>query len=205
VRVPKGAGLGRISLATTLVVLAWGTAGCGSGSWGRRSAGPVGLGVGHRQDPALSGDGRLLASVVERGGRATVLLQEQPSGREIPLRHLGRFQPHRSPSLSWNGRYLALVVQQGNRKLAVIEDRATGQLLRLPLPGDPEVERLSLAPNGRRLALQVVRNGTARVQVLNLSNLLEPDLPAGPVGPGGPGGLVGAGGAMAPGRSLGPR
>jgi hypothetical protein len=124
----------------------------------------------------------LLASIVERGGRATVLLQEQPSGRELPLRQLRRFQPHRSPSLSWNGRYLAVLVQQGNRPLAVIEDRARGTLLRLPLPGDPVVERLALAPNGRRLALEVLRNGSSRVQVLNLAPLLEPDLPPGPLG-----------------------
>ena len=111
-----------------------------------------------------------------------MLLQEQPSGRELPLRQLRRFQPHRSPSLSWNGRYLAVLVQQGNRPLAVIEDRARGTLLRLPLPGDPVVERLALAPNGRRLALEVLRNGSSRVQVLNLAPLLEPDLPPGPLG-----------------------
>jgi hypothetical protein len=153
--------------------------GCGSWSWGRRSAGPAGLGASNRQDPALSGDGSVLASVVERGGRDTLLLQEQPSGRELPLRSLRRFQPHRSPSLSWNGRYVAVLIQQGNRRLAVIEDRANGKLLRFPLPGDQEVERLSLAPSGRRLALEVVHNGINRVEVFDLANQLEPDLPAG--------------------------
>lgn len=82
----------------------------------------------------MSGDGRVLASVVERGGRDTLLLQEQPSGRELPLRHLRRFQPHRSPSLSWNGRYVAVLIQQGSRRLAVIEDRVNGNLLRFPYP-----------------------------------------------------------------------
>lgn len=168
----------RLALAVALL-LAIPSGGCASWNLGRRSAGPAGLGAGNREDPALSGDGRWLASVVERGGRATVLLQEQPSGRELPLASLRRLQPHRSPSLSWNGRYLALLVQQGSRRLPVIHDRATGNLLRLPLPGDPEVERLALAPNGRRLALEVVRNGQARVEVLNLAALLEPDLPAG--------------------------
>jgi hypothetical protein len=41
------------------------------------------------------------------------------------------------------------------------------------------VERLSLAPSGRRLALEVVHNGINRVQVFDLANQLEPDLPAG--------------------------
>jgi len=163
--------------------------GCGSWSWGRRSAGPIGLGDSNRQDPALSGNGRVLASLVERGGRDTVILQEQPSGRLLPLGPLQRQQPHRSPSLSWNGRYLALVVQQGGRRLAVIEDRATAQLHRLPLPSDMEPQRLSLAPDGRRLAIEVVRGGRSVVQMFDLAGLLEADLPSGlPASGGGLGG-----------------
>jgi hypothetical protein len=92
---------------------------------------------------------------------------------------LRRFQLHCSLSLSWNGRYVAVLIQQGSRRLAVIEDRVNGNLLRFPLPSDQEVERLSLAPSGRRLALEVVHNGINRVQVFDLANQLEPDLPAG--------------------------
>jgi Tol biopolymer transport system component len=140
---------------------------------------------GGRQDPALSGNGRFLASVVSRGGRATVLLQEQPGGRTIPLPRLRRHQPHASPSLSWNGRYLALLIQQGSSRLPVIQDRLTGRLHRLPRPGGRETERLSLSPDGQRLALQVVRAGRSRVEVLDLRPLLEPDRPAGRISPGG--------------------
>ncbi len=139
----------------------------------------MGWGNSDRQDPALSGNGRVLASVVHRDGRDTVLLQEQPSGRILPLRHLQRQQPHRSPSLSWNGRYLALLVQQGPNRVAVIEDRATGRLHRLPLPGDLSPESLSLAPDGRRIAIGFEGGGRDRVQLFDLSALLEPDLPGG--------------------------
>jgi hypothetical protein len=156
-------------------------AGCDAGAWlPRRNAGPAGLFNGtSRQEPALSGQGRWLASVVERGGRATLLLQEQPSGRVVPLRHFQNHQPHSSPSLSWNGRYVAALVQQGNQRLPLIEDRATGALHRLPLPADRTAVRLSLAPEGRRLAVQVAQGGQWRVQLFDLSNLLEPDLPGG--------------------------
>ncbi len=148
--------------------------------WARRSAGPTGLGEAEqRRDPALSGDGRLLASVVERQGRAQVLLQEQPSGRLLPLRHLGRQLPHRSPSLSWSGRYLAVIVQQGAERAVLIEDRLTGRPLRLPLPGGRQPERLSLAPDGQRLAVQLWRDGRSQVELLDLSGLLERDLAAG--------------------------
>ncbi|WP_255121111.1 Tol biopolymer transporter periplasmic protein [Synechococcus sp. Cruz-9H2] len=134
-----------------------------------------------RQDPALSGDGRLLASVIERQGRSTVLLQERISGRVLPLRHLSRWQPHSSPSLSWRGRYLALIVQRGDRRLAVIEDRLTNRLVPLPLPGGLEPVKLSLAPDGQRLALQLVAAGRWQVELFDLGGVLEIDPPAGEV------------------------
>ena len=132
-----------------------------------------------RREPALSGDGRLLASIVELNGRSTVMLQELPGGRRLTLRHLRGHQPHRSPSLSWNGRYLALLMQQGSQTVAVIEDRLSGRLVRLPAPAGSSLERLSLAPDARSLALQLVQAGQQRVQVFDLSSLLEPDRPGG--------------------------
>lgn len=167
------------ALLTALGLLALLLSGCGSWGWGRRNAGPVGWGRSDRQDPALSGNGRVLASVVRRNGRDTLLLQEQPAGTTLPLRHLQRHQPHRSPSLSWNGRYVALLVQQGAERQAVIEDRATGRLHRLPLPGDLVPQSLSLAPDGRRIAIALEGKGRSRVQLFDLTALLEPDLPAG--------------------------
>jgi hypothetical protein len=181
-------GRGSLALGRGLVVLpllALLLAGCLP--WSRRSAGPPPGLRGNREDPALSGDGRLLASVVDRGGRATLLLQEQPSGRLVPLPQLGRLQPHRSPSLSWNGRYVALLVQEGDRSLPVLLDRLTGQLRRLLTPPGFQPQRLSLSPDGQRLALQLLQQGRSQVQVFDLSGLLEPDRPPGqPLGGGGP-------------------
>lgn len=145
----------------------------------RRSAGPTGV-MGQqsdRQDPALSGNGQWLASLVLRDGTPTLLLQEQPSGRKVPLPELRRLTPHRSPSLSWNGRYVALIVQQGPRRVAVVQDRANGRLHRLQLPMGLDPERLSLAPDGRRVAISAVGQGRLQVQLFDLAGLLEPDLP----------------------------
>ena len=118
-------GLGASALLLTALSLL--VSGCSGGRWlARRSAGPVGVLNGNsRQEPALSGQGRFLASVVDRGGLATLLLQEQPSGRIVPLRHFQNRQPHSSPSLSWNGRYVAALVQLGNQRLALIEDHCS--------------------------------------------------------------------------------
>jgi hypothetical protein len=156
-------------------------AGCGplSGRFSRTVPDGSPLERSGREDPALSGNGRILASVVEQGGRSTLMLQDQSSGRRLRLRHLRRHQPHSSPSLSWTGRYVAALVQQGSRRVAVIEDRLSGRLHRLPLPGDREPERLSLSPDARRVALEVVQAGRRRVQVFDLGGLLEPDLRGG--------------------------
>ncbi|MEB3296008.1 MAG: Tol biopolymer transporter periplasmic protein [Cyanobacteriota bacterium] len=149
-------------------------------SFSRRSAGGTGLlDAGSRQDPALSGNGQWLATVIERNGRLSLLLQHQPDGRVVPLRQIRGHQPHSSPTLSWNGRYVAALVQQGNQRLAVIEDRASGRLHRLTLPGERIPVRLSLAPDGQRLAVELMQEGQRRVELLDLTNLLEPDRPAG--------------------------
>lgn len=163
-----------------VMALGWATQACSMGPWPlRRSAGSTGL-LGQdtdRQDPVVSGDGQWLASLMVRDGTPTLLLQQQPSGRRVPLPQLRGMTPHRSPSLSWNGRYLALVVQQGPRRQVVVEDRATGKLHRLQLPVGLEPDRLSLAPDGRRLAVATVVQGRPQVQLFELSALLEPDLP----------------------------
>ncbi|EDY38578.1 conserved hypothetical protein [Cyanobium sp. PCC 7001] len=160
--------------------------GCSSGWLGRRQAAPVGLSPGsNRLDPALSGNGRYLASVLEERGRVRLVLQEQPGGAVVPLRHWRGREPHSSPSLSWNGRYVAGLMQQGPRRLAVVEDRLTGRLLRLPLPGQGSPVRLSLAPDAGRLAVQVVKQGQWQVEVLDLSGVLEPDRPGGTTAVGG--------------------
>lgn len=154
----------------------------------RRSAGTAALGDRNREDPALSAEGRILVSVMPRRGKPTVVLQQQPSGRLLPVGPLNRWTPHRSPSLSRNGRYLALLVQQGERSLPVIWDRASNQLHRLPLPPGQAAERLSLSPEGRRLAIEVWRDGRSSLRLFDLSGLLEPDLPGGlRVQGGGPG------------------
>lgn len=176
-----GPAIGRRSLplGLLLIVLTLPLTACGSWPGMRRSAGTGALGDRNREDPALSSQGRILASVMPRGGRPSVVLQEQPSGRLLPMGPLNRWTPHRSPSLSRNGRYLALLVQHGERSLPVIWDRASGQLHRLPLQPDQEAVRLSLSPEGRRLAIEVWREGRARVRLFDLSGLLEPDLPGG--------------------------
>ena len=84
----------------------------------------------------------------------------------------------------------------GRQRRVLLEDRATGRLHRLMLPPDLEPERLSLAPDARRLALQVVGAGRPRLRLFDLAGLLEPDRPPGWLG-------QGEGGSGAPGSEAG--
>ena len=159
----------------------------GGGSSVSGSAASGGAASSARSLPALSGDGRLLASQQEGGGRPILLLERQPTGQPLPLRHWRGRSLHGTPSLSWNGRYLAGLAQVGGQRLLLIEDRSRGSLLRMPLPGRSLPEAVSLAPDGQRLALALVQDGRSRVQVFDLGAVLEPDLPAGwPAQGGGP-------------------
>ena len=49
----------------------------------------------------------------------------------------------------------------------------------MPLPGGLVPESLSLAADGRRIAIAMEGDGRSRVQLYDLTALLEPDLPAG--------------------------
>lgn len=154
-----------------------------------RPAPPVAAGAdAERLEPDLSGDGRLLVTVVRQGDQQRLLLQALPDGQTLPLGRLERLAPHHSPSLSWNGRYLAVIAQQGASRVPLVLDRLTGRLHRLPLPAGAEAGSLSLAPDGQRLAIGLIEGGQPRLRLLSLSGLLEPDLAPGQtlIDPGGP-------------------
>ena len=140
------------------------------------------LGTLSQIEPALSGDGQKLAIIIDKKGRPTVQLREISNGEILSLRHLSRFQPHSSPSLSWNGRYLAVIAQKGARRIVIIEDRLTGRRHNLPLPGERIPIRLSLSPDGTKLALQIAQEGKWSVELFDLTKRIEPDRPRSVIG-----------------------
>ena len=158
-----------------MVLIGMGLVGCN----GRVDRASGGLLAKSQQDPALSGNGQWLAVISDLRGRQTVQLRNVSNGSIQALPQLKSHQPHSSPSLSWNGRYLALITQQGRRRMAVIADRLNGRLHPIQLPGGRDPIQVSLSPDAQTMALQVTDQGLWRVEMFDLSEMLEIDRPAG--------------------------
>ena len=123
--------------------------------------------VNSRRDPSLGG--RWLASLGQRNGRERVELIDLRTRSSIPLPGLNRAdaQPI-SVSVSADGQRLAVVQQREDRTELVLYRRNIGatQLLPLDRPGVPR--SVSLDGAGRRLAVQVSRNGRWDVDLIRL-------------------------------------
>ena len=123
--------------------------------------------VNSRRDPSLGG--RWLASLGQRNGRERVELIDLRSRSPVPLPGLNRAdaQPI-SVSVSADGQRLAVVQQREDRTELVVYRRNIGATQRLPLdpPGVPR--NVSLDGSGRRLAVQVSRNGRWDVDLIRL-------------------------------------
>ncbi len=128
-----------------------------------------------QQDPALSGNGRKIALIIFRNGQKTVELRELNTGKVLPLRHLTRHRPHSSPALSWSGRYVAVIAHSTNTPRIIIEDRLKGRLHPLFLGGNRLPRRISLSPDGLKLAIQLGDIDRGRIKIIDLSRKLDPD------------------------------
>ena len=73
-----------------------------------------------------------------------------------------------------------MITQRGNHRLVLIEDRLSGKAHPLRLPSGRDPVRVSLAPDAGKLAIQTADQGRWRVEVIDLSRLLEPYAPGGP-------------------------
>ncbi len=129
-----------------------------------------------QQQPALSGDGKILAFIIEHIGKPTVQLRNLRSGQVSFLRHLYRYQPHSSPALSWSGRYLAIIIRQGRQFFILIDDRALGKIHKLNIPVRRLPKVLSLSPAANKLALQFSKRGKNKIEVYDISRIIEPDI-----------------------------
>lgn len=129
------------------------------------------------EQPALSGNGRFLAMVTNRGGRQGLALYDIQQRRFVELPRLNpRDALVESPSLSRSARYIAYVVSERGRPEIALYDRITQrrQILTQGLRGP--VRNPSISPDGRYVAFESGRRGQWDIEVFDRGASVPLDL-----------------------------
>lgn len=134
--------------------------------------------------PALSGDGRLLAFVSNRNGSSQIFLYDLQERRFVDLSGLNAYQAiAESPSLSRTGRYITYISSLQGRPDIVLYDRATRRSEILTQGYPSWLRNPHISPDGRYIAFETSRRGQWDIEVLDRGPNIELDLLDGtPVG-----------------------
>lgn len=131
------------------------------------------------RQPALSGDGRWVAYITDRGGTSELVLFDLQGNRFVPLPGLNRRdQAIESPSLSRSGRYIVYLAQDRGRLEVHLYDRATNRPRRLTQGYRGWFRNPSISPDGRYITVETARRGQWDIEVFDRGIGIEPDLGA---------------------------
>jgi Tol biopolymer transport system component len=132
------------------------------------------------EQPALSGDGRLLAYVSNRNGSNQILLYDTQQKRFETPAGLNRSDViAESPSLSRTGRYIVYIANLQGRPEIVLYDRATKRSELVTQNYRNWVRNPYISPDGRYITFETARRGQWDIEVLDRGPLIELDLPDG--------------------------
>lgn len=132
------------------------------------------------EQPALSGNGRLLAFVSSRNGTHQLLVYDLQTQEFLRLPRLSR--PNviiESPSLSYNGRYIAYITSDQGRPVIALYDRATQQSQIVTPTYRAWLRNPDISPDGRYIVFESTIRGQWDVEVLDRGPNIELDLPNG--------------------------
>lgn len=129
------------------------------------------------RQPALSGDGRLVAYVTDRGGTTDLVVFDLENNRFVPLPGLNRRNMAiDSPSLSRSGRYIVYLAQDRGRLEVQLYDRATSRIQRLTQGYRGWLRNPSISADGRYVTVETARRGQWDIEVFDRGMAIEPDL-----------------------------
>jgi Tol biopolymer transport system component len=132
------------------------------------------------EQPALSGNGRLLVFVSSRNGSQQLLVYDLLSSQFISIPRLNRPETIvESPSLSYTGRYIAYLTSDQGRPVVGLYDRATQNSEILTPIYRGWVRNPSISPDGRYVVFETASRGQWDIEVLDRGPNVELDIPNG--------------------------
>lgn len=129
------------------------------------------------EQPALSGDGRLVAFVSNRNGNSEVLVYDLQQRTLLDLYGLNQNQAiAQSPSLSRTGRYIVYISSIQGRPDILLYDRATKRSELLTLGYRSWVRNPNISPDGRYIVFETSSRGQWDIEVLDRGPNIELDI-----------------------------
>jgi len=126
--------------------------------------------------PALSGNGRYLAFVSNRGGSSEISLYDLRTKRLLPLPSISRNDAiAESPSLSYTGRYLVYVASDRGRPEIELYDRISRRIQVLTSGYRGWVRNPNISADGRYVVFETGRRGQWDIEVIDRGPNIELD------------------------------
>lgn len=132
------------------------------------------------EQPAFSGNGRLIAFVSNRDGRRQIWLYDLELQRLISLPGLNRPDTvSENPSLSYTGRYITYITTDQGKPILVLYDRVTQQPQVMNQWYQGWVRNPNISPDGRYIVFESSTQGQWDVEILDRGPNIELDIPDG--------------------------
>lgn len=130
------------------------------------------------EEPALSGDGRLVAFVSNRRGSREIWVYDLGARRLVSLPGLNQNGAiAESPSLSLTGRYIVYLSSVQGRPDIALYDRLTQRTELLSLTYRSWLRHPRISPDGRYVVFETGRRGQWDIEILDRGPQIELDLP----------------------------
>jgi Tol biopolymer transport system component len=132
------------------------------------------------QQPALSGDGKLLAFITDRAGRQELVVYNLEQRQFVPLPGLNQGNGViESPSLSRTGRYIVYLSSRRGRPEIELYDRFTRNIDILTIGYPGWVRHPRIDPDGRYITFESAQKGQWDIEIFDRGQGVELDLAPG--------------------------